>query len=405
MPYKKELAWDGGVYGQSGYDRFSRNTVLRLAHHHGWTIKLKTNSRTIQVPRETAELLRVLENNRIDESAAPIVYTHQPYPVSWPNHKIIWWTMFESLGCPPAFREAVNQQALECWNPSHWGCEVFKQGGMVPPLIYMPLGVDVNIYRPGLPDPELSYQDLITRERVKRLPAAFRYIAVFAWQTKRKGQDHLISAFCRSCFNQDAILVIYTRFPGLNPLDGENYVRNYVNTYISEHGEPEARIYHCGQVMTDEEAAGVFANANCYVSASKGEGFNMPVVESGACGVPVVAFANTATSELVKPDCGLFVDTPHSELAGEEWPQLAPWFKDQQVTVVDDGEVNELSEKMRFALTHPAAVKLLAENMRRRVLANFTWDQVAQRVNDRLELILSRDADVWQTAEGEAYGA
>jgi alpha-1,3-rhamnosyl/mannosyltransferase len=68
-------------------------------------------------------------------------------------------------------------------------------------------------------------------------------------------------------------------------------------------GEARARIRLLGWVP---DLVPVYQGASAVVVTSRHEGFGLPAVEAMACGVPVVAFANSATSEVVA-DGGLLV--------------------------------------------------------------------------------------------------
>ncbi len=48
-----------------------------------------------------------------------------------------------------------------------------------------------------------------------------------------------------------------------------------------------------------DDVAGCYHRAACFLGVSRYEGFGLPAAEAMACGTPVVAFANTATTEVV----------------------------------------------------------------------------------------------------------
>lgn len=53
--------------------------------------------------------------------------------------------------------------------------------------------------------------------------------------------------------------------------------------------------------------AGMYRRANCFVNAAAGEGFGVPIIESLACGTPVIATRGSAMTELIEPEYGRLV--------------------------------------------------------------------------------------------------
>ncbi len=73
--------------------------------------------------------------------------------------------------------------------------------------------------------------------------------------------------------------------------------RPVVDELIGQSRHPE-RIQLAG-LADDEALVRWYRGADCLIVTSRAEGFGMPVVEAMACGVPVVAFDNTALPEVI----------------------------------------------------------------------------------------------------------
>ncbi len=78
------------------------------------------------------------------------------------------------------------------------------------------------------------------------------------------------------------------------------------------------RIELCGYVANLVE---LYQGASAYLMTSRFEGFGLPVLEAMACGTPVVAFANSALTELVG-DAGILVDDGDAVAMGAQVRRL-----------------------------------------------------------------------------------
>lgn len=58
-----------------------------------------------------------------------------------------------------------------------------------------------------------------------------------------------------------------------------------------------------GQYVPDEEMRKIYSTFDCFISASKIEGFNIPLIEAEACGIPIIATDYASHPEVVG-DCG-----------------------------------------------------------------------------------------------------
>lgn len=110
--------------------------------------------------------------------------------------------------------------------------------------------------------------------------------------------------------------------------------------------------------LTDEALAALYRGAEALVYPSLYEGFGLPVIESMACGTPVITSDRTSTSEVAGADNALLID-----------PQDA--------------------EELAHAISQVLADSRLRERLSQRGLARvkaFSWADVAARVATALEL-------------------
>ena len=60
-----------------------------------------------------------------------------------------------------------------------------------------------------------------------------------------------------------------------------------------------------GDIISEEQMAGLFNACDCYVAPSFGEGFNLPVLQAMACGKPVIATDWSGHEEFISKDVAL----------------------------------------------------------------------------------------------------
>ena len=167
------------------------------------------------------------------------------------------------------------------------------------PVFYIPHGVDTKIYKP-IPQ-ELKP---IVRQRLNLPSEAFLLGFVGLNRSDRKDIVGLLKAFKLFIENfrdaaRDTYLMLWTN---IDPEPGHSYdIPRLCKRYgIDNKVLLIPRQLQPPDLFLDEHyLATVLACLDWYVTMSSGEGFGLPVLESLACGVPVLAPHNSSHVELV----------------------------------------------------------------------------------------------------------
>lgn len=174
---------------------------------------------------------------------------------------------------------------------SRWSRDGFIRAGAVPERVkVIPLGVDTRIYRPVS---ESERADL----RCELGWDGFVFLNIGA-MSPNKGLDLLLRGFAAVLECQpDALLV-------LKGLDGMYGSRQRVAKLIDGlSAEQQARVanrlIYLGDSMSSLDVARLYQAADAYVSPYLAEGFNMPVLEAIASGLPVICTAGGSTDDFV----------------------------------------------------------------------------------------------------------
>jgi glycosyltransferase involved in cell wall biosynthesis len=205
-------------------------------------------------------------------------------------------------------------------SPSKWGKEVINQN--IPGLDceVVPMGVDTSIFYP---------------KHFKRgNKCVFLNIGKLE---KRKGHDVLLNAAERVFAGRDDVSL--WMMAG-NKFISESQYSEYVRDARSRLGDKVAFLPH---VESDEEVASIINRADFGVYPYRAEGFCLPLLESMACGLKVIATNYSAPTEYLTKDNALLIEPEGLEPAvdniffnGEgNWARLGNKSEDQLAEHMD----------------------------------------------------------------------
>jgi len=216
--------------------------------------------------------------------------------------------------------------------PSRWGADILGQYGLTPTII--PEGFDPDIFPliekkqgrfsvihapgachcAGMPSAMKDCRGLPSQSKLSSEPV-FVHVGKFEW---RKGTLQVIECFAEALKGREATLLMHVTNPfvqdysllgktldrlGFSSADGYNFRRLGLKIKFSE--------------ATDEPIAGLFAQADCGIFPSKGEGWGLPIQECIASGVPAIVGPWTAISDYLSPvyPAELLIKSPIRRLA------------------------------------------------------------------------------------------
>lgn len=203
--------------------------------------------------------------------------------------------MFETK-FPPQKMLAWLRKCHEVWVPSKWAMEVLKRHQFSESKVkVIPLGVNPGIYHPFL--------------TVKKNLGLFYFLNVSSL-AKRKGIDELLRALK---------IVVEVRPHVRLRLKLDNFLKNDL-------GVNDARALlreHCVERYVDlisgnfseSEMMVLYRSHDGYVTATRGEGWGLPIIEAAACGLPLVCPFHTGMTEFLEPIEGLYEKVESSSVS------------------------------------------------------------------------------------------
>jgi glycosyltransferase involved in cell wall biosynthesis len=202
-------------------------------------------------------------------------------------------------------------------------------------MTVVPVGVDHTVFRP----------------RPDRPRAAGRIMVTSSSDVPMKGLVPLLEAVAKLRTERPVELVVIGR-----PTEGGRVARTIERLGLDD-------VVRCESGISDDELAGLYAEAQVAVVPSLYEGFSLPAIEAMACGVPLVATTGGALPEVVGTD-------------GDTGLLVAP----------DDPEA--LAAGIRRIMDDDALAARLGAGGRARVLGRFTWEATARGTAEQYRVVL-----------------
>ena len=312
-------------------------------------------------------LLRSLDIAEPDECADVTLRVFSPFDFS-PSPSIRTAVFGTSESCVLRKDQFPDLQAFEIFQntpppedvmvitPSRWSAEGFYRAGFrCEQVLIVPHGVDVDTFYPM---PDLRSE---IRGKIPVADDAFVFLSIGA-MSGNKGVDLLLQAFAQVCQKfPHARLVL----KGLDSLyTSSRFLQKNLQTVpIDARQRVLDRIHYFGASLSFERMAMLYQAADAYVSPYRAEGFNLPVLEAAACGVPIICTRGGSTDDFVTDDFARRIDSRKmsSRLNNQEIWRLEPDLEHLVALMVS--AIEDAAWRKRAGAAGPLHAG-----------ANYTWD-------------------------------
>ncbi len=214
-------------------------------------------------------------------------------------------------------REALPRTQATIITSSNWSRDGFVRSGAPPEkVVVVPCGVDPAVFKPPTPDERAALR--------KRHGWEDQFIVLnVGLMTLNKGTVELLKAAA----------ALAGRFPRLHlALKGSDHLyksKQFLRQWLGRLDPAKAalvraRLHYVGNKLSAAEMAALYQAADAYVSPYHAEGFNMPVLEAMACGLPVICTRGGPTDEFTHPDFALRIDSQLVDMNEDGKIRLAP---------------------------------------------------------------------------------
>ena len=191
--------------------------------------------------------------------------------------------------------------------PSNWSKCGFIRSGFEPDRItVIPHGVDTRIFKRAE-----DLERTVLREKFG-WHNSFVFLNIGA-MTSNKGITILLKAFAEVATHYSNVKLV---LKGMDSLYGSrNFIAGIIKKQLSD-SELDIilpRIEYIGGVSSFSDIAVLYQAADCYVSPYLAEGFNMPVLEAAACGLPIICTEGGPTDDFVAESFALRIKSELEE--------------------------------------------------------------------------------------------
>lgn len=253
--------------------------------------------------------------------------------------------------------------AIDIVTPSHWCVPAYERFGIPRPRIHVvPHGVD----------PAVLHADAAGRAAARAALHIEDHEQVFlsvGAMTPNKGIDLLLAAFARLAASEPDVRLVLKGADGLYPS------RELVKAALDELSSAARdavirRMTYTGGTYSSGKMADLYRAADVYAAPYRAEGFNLPVLEAAACGVPVICTSGGPTDDFTDAAwCGRIRSArDRPRLSGERvGDALAP-------------DPEHLFELMTAAARDRDGWRRMGERGAAHVHARFSWATVTDRL-------------------------
>ena len=362
--YKSEINWHSLLNFSNGYANSSRELVLELDRQ-----EVKVNYRYLYGPgtpfglsepeQSHSYMINVIRNRRINPAGVQVFYGQgDSFKTNYRSYKI-GYTMLEVDGLPREWVRRANMMD-EVWTPSSFNARTFRASGVEKPVRVMPLGVNQAYFNPNIESFPVQ--------------GVYTFLSAFEWG-ERKAPEVLLRAF-NDEFRSDEQAVLVCKVYNQDHLT--NVSRQVRRLGLKEGGG--RIVFSINELVPAHQLGALYRSVDCFVLASRGEGWGLPLLEAMACGLPVIATDWSAQTDFVH--AGIAYPLRIEGLVPAE--AKCPYYEGFKWA---EPSYEHLRALMRHVYENREEARLKGTRASAEVLGRWTWRHSAEKIIRRLREI------------------
>jgi FkbM family methyltransferase len=263
----------------------------------------------------------------------------------------------------------------QVWVPSEWQKQCTIEQGIAPHKVkVVPEGVDTEMFKPTSQDSDFPGN------------RPFRFVVVGRWEY-RKSTKEIIRAFTET-FSQDENVELVISVDNRFATDGLSSTEERLAKFGLSHSGIKV-LHH----QSKEDYVKLLKSADVFVSCARSEGWNLPLIEAMACGVPSM-YSNWGAQLQFAQGKGIPVsiigEVPAGVANQESWNQDTPGnFCEPNFT--------DLQLKLRLVYDEFENYKKSALMESDQIRTQFTWQNAAAIAQDHIQELISPQSIEYST--------
>ena len=281
---KPSVSWRGEFFSARSFAHVNRESVLALIKE-GFQVEVIPNDRAPEPEVSQWPSVKAIQPYIASSARATgvwIEYLAEELPPPPPAHqRLIYLVVWESFMLPHHFVEAILTRNAEVWvasSPVYEACLRAK----IPAerLRLIPHGVDASVFHPQVSKYQFNTESFL-----------FLFSGVAHY---RKGVDLALRAFQEEFARDEPVALAIKDAPSSYGW-GAN-----LSAQLRELARFDPRIIYLVERFSSAQMAALYAAAEVVLAPSRGEGFNLPILEAMACHRPVIATRTGVACDLTQ---------------------------------------------------------------------------------------------------------
>jgi len=266
----------------------------------------------------------------------------------------IAYNVWETTEQPEEFFNKLKEFD-ELWVPSKWQREVTINQGYDPNKIkVVPEGVDTSVFYPEKTSHELTSD------------GRFKFFLAGRWDY-RKSTKEIIETFLKTFTNNEPVDLIVSID---NPFSGDDLetTENRLKYYNLE--DERIKVVH---FLSREDYVKILKSCDVFLSCARSEGWNLPLIEAMACGVPSIYSNCSGQLEFAKGKgipVNILGEKPANESSYNHFNKYTGNYYEP--------DFNHLTLMMMYSYLENDACKKKAFKESEEIRQNFNWEKIGK---------------------------